>query len=82
MYCFSMSRVLVLSFKVLALQCFALVMFTVPFFRSMSWILSQVSSMGLVPKSLDIERNSDIRVVACAISLLSCSVVGILGILS
>jgi len=49
---------------------------------SMSWILSQVSSMGRVPKSLDIERNSDIRVVTCAISLLSCSVVGILGILS
>ena len=82
MYCFSMSRVLVLSLKALALQCFALVMFTVPFFRSMSWILSQVSSMGRVPRSLLMERNRAILVRACAISLSSCSVVGIFGVLS
>jgi len=77
-----MSKVFVFSFIVLPLQCFALVMLTVPFFRSMSLICSHVSSMGLVPKSFDIDRISAIRVLAFAISMFICSVVGIFGSLS
>lgn len=82
MYCFSMSRVFAFSFNALPTQCFALVMFTIPFFKSMSLICSHVSSIGLVPKSLDIDRNNAILVLAFDISMFSFSVVGILGSLS
>jgi len=77
-----MSKVFAFSFKALPLQCFALVMLTIPFFRSMSLICSHVSSIGLVPKSFDIDRNSAIRVLAFAINIFICSVVGIFGNLS
>jgi len=79
MYCFSMSRVLGLSFNALGLQCFALVTFTIPVRRSMSLICSHVNSMGLVPKFLDMDRNSAILGLALAISMSSFSVVGIFG---
>ena len=82
MYVFSISRVLDFSFRILALQCFADVMFTVPFSRFMSLIFSHVSSIGLVPSSFDMDSISAMRVVACDISMLSCSVVGIFGSLS
>ena len=74
-----MSRVLDFSFNALGLQCFALVMFTIPRFRSMSLICSHVNSMGLVPKSLDMDRNSAILGLALAISISSFSAVGIFG---
>ena len=64
MYAFSIFVVFVFSFNVLPTQCFALVMVTVPFSRSMSLVFSHVSSIGLVPKSFDIERNSAILVLA------------------
>ena len=80
--CLSMAKVLFVSFNVLPLQCFALVMVTIPVFRSMSLICSHVNSMGLVPKSFDMDRNNAIRVDAFAISMFRCSVVGIFGILS
>ena len=82
MYCFSMSRVLDFSFSVLPMVCFAPVMFTKPVFRSMSLIFSHVSSIGLVPMSLDMDRNSAILVLALAINLSRFSVVGIFGSLS
>ena len=82
MYCLSMSRVVDFSFNVLPLQCFALVMVTTPFFRFMSLTFSHVSSIGLVPKSFDIERNNAIFGLAFAMSMFRCSVVGILGSLS
>ena len=77
-----MSKVFVFSFKALPLQCFALVMLTIPFLRSMSLICSHVSSIGLVPNSFDMDKNSAIRVLAFAISMFICSVVGIFGGLS
>lgn len=82
MYVFSISRVFVFSFNALPLQCFALVILTIPFVRSMSLICSHVSSIGLVPMSFDMDRNSAIRVLAFAISMFICSVVGIFGSLS
>ena len=82
MYVFSISRVFGFSFSILALQCFADVMFTVPFSRFMSLICSHVSSMGLVPSSFDIDRISAILVLAFDISMLSFSSVGIFGSLS
>ena len=82
MYSLSMSRVLVFSFSILALQCFADIMFTVPFCRLMSLVCSHVSSIGLVPSSFDMDSISAMRVVACDISMLSCCVVGIFGSLS
>jgi len=82
MYCFSISRVLVFSFNALPTQCFADVMFTIPFSRSMSLSFSHVSSMGLVPKSFDMDKNSAIRGDAWDMSMLSFSSVGIFGSLS
>lgn len=82
MYCFSISRVFVFSFPFLPMVCLAPVMLTVPFCRLMSATFSHVSSMGLVPKSFDIDRNSAIRGLAFDISMFMCSSVGILGILS
>jgi len=79
MYSLSISRVFVFSFSILALQCFADIMFTVPFCRLMSLSFSHVSSIGLVPSSFDMDNISAMRVVACDISMLSCSVVGIFG---
>ena len=80
--CLSMAKVLFVSFSVLPTQCFALVMVTIPVFRSMSLSCNQVSSIGLVPKSFDMDRNRAIRMDAFAISMFRCSVVGIFGILS
>ena len=77
-----MSKVFIFSLIVLPLQCFALVMLTIPFPRSISLICSHVSSIGLVPKSFDIDRNSAILVLAFDISMFICSVVGIFGSLS
>ncbi len=82
MYCFSISRVVVLSFPFRPIVCLAPVMLTSPFWRLMSATLSQVSSMGLVPRSFDIDRMSAIRVPALDISMFSFSSVGILGSLS
>ena len=82
MCAFSMSSVLFFSFRVLPLQCFALVRVMFPFFRLMSLTFSHVSSIGLVPKSFDIDRNSAIFGCAFAMSIFSCSVEGILGCLS
>jgi len=82
MYAFSICSVFVFSFSVLPTQCFALVMFTVPFSRSMSLVFSHVSSIGLVPRSFDIERNSAILVLAFDISIFIFSSVGIFGSLS
>jgi len=82
MYSFSISRVFVFIFNALPLQCFALVMLIIPFVRSMSLICSHVSSIGLVPKSFDSDRNSAILVLAFDISMFNCSVVGIFGSLS
>ena len=79
---FSMFSVFVFSFSVLPTQYFALVMFTVPLSKSMSLVFSHVSSIGLVPKSFDIERNSAILVLACDISMFSFCSVGIFGSLS
>lgn len=78
----SISRVVVFSFSVLPTQCFALVMFTIPFSRLMSLICSHVSSIGLVPKSFDIDRNSAIRGLAFDMSMSIFSSVGIFGSLS
>jgi len=82
MYCFSISSVLGLSFPFLPTVCFAPVMLTMPFWRLMSAIFSHVSSMGLEPKSFDIDRNSAIFVFALDISMLIFSSVGIFGSLS
>ena len=82
MNCFNISRVLGLSLSVLPIVCFAPVMLTTPFFRSMSFVCNHVSSMGLVPKSLDMARNRDMWGLAFAISRLIFSVVGIFGSLS
>ena len=82
MYVFSISRVFVFSFPFLPMVCFAPVMFTVPFCRLMSATLSHVSSIGLVPKSLLMDRNSAILVLAFDISMFSFSSVGIFGSLS
>ena len=82
MCCFSISSVLGLSLRVLPIVYFAPVRLVTPVFRSISFGFNHVTSIGRVPKSLDIDRNSAMRVVACAISLLSCSVVGIFGSLS
>jgi hypothetical protein len=48
----------------------------------MSATFSHVSSMGLEPKSLDIDSMSAIRGLACDISMFMCSSVGIFGSLS
>ena len=82
MYFLSISRVFVFSFSILALQCFADIMFIVPLCRFTSLSFSHVSSIGLVPSSFDMDNISAMRVVACDISMLSCSVVGIFGSLS
>jgi len=82
MYAVSIFVVFVFSFNVLPTQCFALVMFTVLFSRSMSLVFSHVSSIGLVPKSFDIDRNSAILVLACDISMFIFCSVGIFGSLS
>ena len=82
MYFLSISRVFDFSFNILALQCFADVMFTVPFSRFMSLICSHVSSMGLVPSSFDMDKINAILVLAFDISILSFSSVGIFGSLS
>jgi len=82
MYCFSMSRVVALSLSVLPMVCFAPVMLTTPLFRSMSLTCSHVSSTGRVPKSLDMDRNSDILGLAFAIIRFIFSVAGIFGNLS
>ena len=64
------------------MQCFTLVIVTIPFFRSMSLIFSHVSSIGLVYSSFYMDSISAMRVVACDISMLSRSVAGIFGSLS
>ncbi len=79
MYSLSISRVLVFIFSILALQCFADIMFIVPFCRLMSLSFSHVSSIGLVPSSFDMDSISAMRVDACDISMFSFSVVGIFG---
>ena len=79
MYFLSISRVLVFSFRILALQCFADIMFIVPFSRFMSFSFSHVSSIGLVPSSFDIDNISAILGLAFDISMFSFSVVGIFG---
>ena len=82
MYFFSISRVLALSFPFLPTVCFAPVMLTIPFCRLMSVTVSHVSSTGLEPKSLLIDRIRLIRGTACDISMLILSSVGIFGSLS
>jgi len=82
MYFLSISKVFVFSFPFLPMVCFAPVKLTVPFCRLISATFSHVSSMGLEPKSFDIDRNSAMRVLAFDISMLIFSSVGILGILS
>ena len=82
MYFLSISRVFVLSFPFLPTVCFAPVMQIVPFCRLMSATFSHVSSMGLEPKSFDIDKNSAMRVLAFDISMLIFSSVGIFGSLS
>ena len=79
MYFLSISRVFVFSFSILALQCFADIMFTVPFVRLKSLTFSHVSSIGLVPNSFDSDRINAILVLAFDISMLSFSSVGIFG---
>ena len=82
MYCFSISKVCGFSLPILPMVCFAPMMLTVPFCRLMSAILSHVSSMGLVPISLLIDRNRHILGVALAISMSIFSSCGIFGSLS
>lgn len=82
MYCFSMSSVFVFSFPFLPMVCFAPVRLIIPFCRLVSATFSHVSSMGLEPKSLLIDRNSAILVLAFDISMLSFCSVGIFGSLS
>jgi len=82
MYCFSISKVLGLSFPTLPTVCLAPVIWVTPFCRLTSVTFSHVSSMGLVPKSFDIERNSAILVLAFEISMSIFSSVGIFGSLS
>jgi len=60
MYAFSISKVLGLSFPIPPAVCFAPVMLTSPFSRSMSETFSHVSSMGLVPSSLLMDSTKDI----------------------
>ena len=62
--------------------CFAPVKLTIPFCRLMSATFNHVSSIGLEPKSFDIDRNSAILGLAFDISMLSFSSVGIFGSLS
>jgi hypothetical protein len=78
MCCFSISRVLGFSLPFLPMVCFAPVMLTIPFCRLMSVILSHVSSIGLEPRSLDIDRMSAIRGVACDMSIFTFSSVWVL----
>jgi len=82
MYFFSMSNVVAFTFSVLPTQCFALVMFTVPLSRFTCLTCSHVNSIGLVPRSLLIERNSAMRGLALDMSMLIFSSVGIFGCLS
>jgi len=74
--------VLGLSFPTLPTVCLAPVMWVTPFWRLMSETFSHVSSMGLVPKSFDIDWNSAILVFAFEISMSIFSSVGIFGSLS
>ena len=80
--CFSISRVVFLSFPILPIVCFAPVMFTMPFWRLMSAAVSHVSSMGLVPMSLLMDSISAIRGDALDMSMLIFSSCGIFGSLS
>jgi len=82
MYCFSISKVLGLSFPTLPTVCLAPVMWVTPFCRLTSVTFSHVSSIGLVPRSFDIDRNNAILVLAFDINILSFSSVGIFGSLS
>ena len=76
MYCFSISRVLGLSFPTLPTVCFAPVMLTVLFSKSMSETFSHVSSTGLVPRSFDMDRINAILGDAWDISMSIFSCVG------
>ena len=82
MYFFNISSVVCFIFSVLPTQCFALVMFTTPLSRFMCLTCSHVNSIGLVPRSLLIDRKSAILGLAFAISMLIFSSVGIFGCLS
>ena len=82
MYCFSISKVLGLIFPTLPMVCFAPVMWVTLFCRLMSETFSHVSSIGLVPKSFDIESINAILVLAFEISMSIFSSVGIFGSLS
>jgi len=82
MYFFNISSVFAFTFSALPTQCFADVMFTIPFSRFMSLTRSHVNSIGLVPRSLLIERNSAMRVLALDMSMLIFSSEGIFGSLS
>jgi len=82
MCCLSMSSVFGFSFPFLPMVCFAPVRLIIPFCRSMSLTCNHVSSIGLVPRSLLIDRNSAILGLAFDISMFIFSSVGILGSLS
>jgi len=82
MYCFSISKVVVLSFPILPTVCFAPVILTVPFCRLMSVTFSHVSSMGLVPMSLLMDNINAILGDAWLISISIFSSAGIFGSLS
>ena len=82
MYCFNISKVLGLSFPFLPTVYFAPVKLTVPFCRFISETFSHVNSIGLEPRSLDIDSMSAILGLACDISMFMFCSVGIFGSLS
>lgn len=64
---FKRSKVFCLSFPSLPIVCFAPVIETMPVVRSMSPIVSHVSSMGLNPRSLNMDNFSFISILALLI---------------
>lgn len=82
MCCLSMSKVLGLSFPIPLAVCFAPIILTCPFSRSMSETFIHVNSMGLVPKSFCIDSANAIRGDAFDMSMLTFSSVGIFMALS
>ena len=82
MCCFSISNVFGFNFPFLPTVCFAPVILTIPFWRLIFVTVSHVSSIGLEPKSLDIDRINAILGAACDMSILIFSSAGIFGSLS
>jgi len=82
MYRLSISRVAGFSLPFRPMVCFAPVTLTIPFSKLMSDTFSHVSSMGLVPMSLLIDKKRLILVFALAMIRSIFSSIGIFGCLS